>query len=730
LQEGLIKRSFLFRRKPITIRASLLKSFVILILVSSLSVLILMSIRAYRIERELSEKLISIGSQQVAQELNRFFQPADRGTQIAAFWGRHGKLDLEGLVAGRPGEVTEAQRRTATSLNTLLLPLLLQVPEISSVQIASAQGNGFLILQLPSGHIRNRVVAREKWGNETLWFDVTQEGQAASADWQTVDYDPRTRAWYEGLAGRPHDEVYWTEPYVFFTTKDLGITASIKWENNGLTHAIAYDVLLTALTNFTQSEAQRVSEHSQTAIFTDQWRALGLPCHEKFSSPETIRQAFLCPVSELGTPEFSAAVAETRANEAVLRSLEKNQKAIFPFTSQGEEWWAGVNAYPLGQVRYLWTVILVPNQDLLAGLRQQRVYLLIATITALAAALLYSFLLARTYSRPLEALAAQSRRIQDLDFKVDEKVEARLKEFTQLREAQEQSLAALQSFSRYVPLEVVKKLVAKGEVARIGGRLEVLTVLFTDIEGFTRITESMPPEALTRHLAEYFQAMIDILQEYSATVDKIVGDAIVAFWGAPVRVEHQAEQAIRAVLRCQGSLETLNRNWLTQGKPAFPTRFGLARGPVVVGNIGSSNRLSYTVLGDAVNLANRLEGLNKLYGTAVIVDESLYHECTSQFEWRRLDRLVVFGKTQPTAIFEVLGEAGQVPEKKLAAARRYEAAWEHYHSGDFDQALAELAGFETEFGEDTAVRRLRQLCEEYRVNPPDDWDGVVKISQK
>jgi len=703
---------------------------VVLILLSSLSVLILMSIRAYRTELELSEKLINNGSQQVAQELDRFFQPAERGALIAAFWGRSGKLALDEVAAGRAGQVTEGQRRAATRLNTLLLPLLLQVPEISSVQVATARGDGFLILQLPSGHIRNRVVAREKWGPETLWFDVAQDGQVTSADWQTLDYDPRKRAWYEALADKPCQKVCWTEPYVFYTTKDLGITASIRWENNGLTQAIAYDVLLTALTNFTQSRSEQVSENSQTAIFTDHWRALGLPRHKDFSSLESIRGAFLRQVGELGTPEFNAAVAEACTNKKVAQSLEENRRAIFPFTSQGEYWWAGINAYPLSGVRYLWTVILVPNRDLLAGIRQQRIYLLFATLTALGAALLYSFLLARTYSRPLEALAAQSRRISDLDFKVDEKIDARLKEFTQLREAQEQSLTALQSFSRYVPLEVVKKLVAKGEVAKIGGRLEVLTVLFTDIAGFTGTAETMHPEALTLHMAEYFQAMMGILEEHSATVDKIVGDAIVAFWGAPVPVEHQAEEAIRAVLRCRSRLETLNRDWLEQGKPAFPTRFGLARGPVVVGNIGSSTRLSYTVLGDAVNLASRLEGLNKLYGTTILVEENLYHECTPLFAWRRLDRLVVSGRTQATAIFEVLGEAGQVPEKVLAAARRYEAAWDHYRKGDFDLALAELVGFEEEFGEDAAVRRLRQKCKEYRENPPADWDGVARINQK
>jgi adenylate cyclase len=224
--------------------------------------------------------------------------------------------------------------------------------------------------------------------------------------------------------------------------------------------------------------------------------------------------------------------------------------------------------------------------------------------------------------------------------------------------------------------------------------------------------------------------MIDILQGSSATVDKIVGDAIVAFWGAPVRVENQAEQAIKSVLRCQSTLKILNKNWYNEGKPAFPTRFGLSRGPVVVGNIGSSTRLSYTVLGDTVNLASRLEGLNKIYGTTILVDESLHQDCANHFEWRFLDRLVVFGKTQPTKIYEVLGEAGQVSDMIVAAARRYESAWEHYRAGDFDQALAVLADFAVEFGEDTAVRRLRQICEEYRLNPPKDWNGIVRINQK
>ena len=272
---------------------------------------------------------------------------------------------------------------------------------------------------------------------------------------------------------------------------------------------------------------------------------------------------------------------------------------------------------------------------------------------------------------------------------------------------------------------------AKGEVARIGGHTETLTILFTDIAGFTNISEGMSPEALTNHLAEYFQAMIDALHHHGATVDKIVGDAIVAFWGAPTPMPDQTDRALKGVLECRDTLEGLNQTWRAQGLPELPTRFGLATGPVVVGNMGARTRLAYTVLGDTVNLASRLEGLNKVYGTTVLVDMGTQQAGGDRYAMRHLDRIIVAGKTQATDIFEVLGETGTVPMVKLTAARRYEAAWEMYRSGDFHQALEELAGFEAEFGPDAAVERLRQTCEAYRRCPPDpDWDGISRMMTK
>ncbi len=717
--------------KTISIRWSLLRSFVVLILLSSLTVLMLMSFRARQTERELSEKLIKRGTLQATDELDRFFQPVNINTLIAARWGMAGKLNLAQVVAGPAGKLTASQRAAVTRLNTLLAPLLRLFPAMSSLQVANARGDGFLIIRLEEGRIRNRVVSRERWGTRTLWFDLDKEGRPQSPEWREVDYEPRTRAWYVGLKDLPDEEVFWTEPYLFFTTKDLGITASVKWHDRGTEYVFAVDVLLTSITDFTRRDTTQLSRHSLTAVYTRDWRVVGLPRYEKFQDQESIRRALLLPIDKIQIPELQAALKETEGHEAISREIKASGHAIFSYESQGETWWAGVTSYPLGKSRQFWIGILVPNNDLLEGVTQLRLHILVATLITLLAALVYSFLLARSYSRPLEALAAQSRRISALDFRADEKIEANLREFKQLEEAQAQSLAALQSFSRYVPLEIVKELMAKGEVARIGGHTETLTVLFTDIAGFTNISEAMSPESLTTHLAEYFQAMIDALHHHGATVDKIVGDAIVAFWGAPTPMPDQTDRALQAVLECRDTLEGLNQTWRTRGLPELPTRFGLATGPVVVGNMGAPTRLAYTVLGDTVNLASRLEGLNKVYGTHVLVDIATQQACRDDYVWRHLDRIIVAGKTQATDIFEVLGKTGEVSPAKQAAARRYELAWDGYRSGDFPRALEALAGFEAEFEPDAAVVRLRQTCEVYLHDPPDpDWDGISKMMSK
>ena len=195
-------------RKTISIRWSLLRSFTILILVSSLTVLMLMTIRARQTEKDLSEKLITTGTRQATEELDRFFQPVKNNALIAARWGLSGKLNLAEVVKGPAGKLTAGQLAVVTRINTLLMPLMRLFPETSSLQVANARRRfshhppGFRPHPQP-GRFPGRV-----GGTRTLWFDLDQEGRPQSPEWREVDYEPRSRAWYAGLKDLPDEEVF------------------------------------------------------------------------------------------------------------------------------------------------------------------------------------------------------------------------------------------------------------------------------------------------------------------------------------------------------------------------------------------------------------------------------------------------------------------------------------------------------------------------------------------
>ncbi len=714
-------------KRPVSIRWSLLRSFALLIVLTSMTVLVTMWLEAPATEQHLSQEMIGRGVRQARRELDRFLEPASKGTAMAAAWGRAGLLDLTPIVRCEAGADTQVGLAAAGKLNALLLPFLDAYPLLSSVQVATASGQGFLILRLPDGTVRNRVVCREGWGTQALWLDVDGDGVASGPRWEDVDYDPRTREWYTVLDGEDDGVVRWTRPYVFFTTKDLGITASAKWQDDGVTTVVAWDVMLTTLTEFTQDRANQATPSAQTLIATSDWHSLGLPGLLRREDPAELKALFLKPPRALGLPLFADAAA---AVNAAMAPEDDEPPAVIRFESEDEAWWAGVRRYVLDHERTLWIATLVPNSELLEALTKQRNVILLATAAALLAALLYALLLARAYSRPLEALARQSRKIRDMDFEAGEPIHANLKEIHELAEAHEQSLRAVESFSRYVPMGVVRDLVDAGEVARIGGRTMDLTVLFTDIEGFTRISEAMTPEDLTAHMAQYFEGMIDTLRETGATVDKMVGDAIVAFWGAPRPFDDHVQRAVRGVLACRRLLEEKNPAWVAAGRPALPTRFGLASGPVVVGNIGSPSRLAYTALGDTMNFASRLEALNKEYGSYLLADAVVHALCRETHVWRRLDRTVVVGKTEPQWIYELLGAHGDVPPEVVATARAYEAAWDAYAARDFPAAIARLDDLLAKT-EDAASRRLHDLATAYRADPPPpEWDGTTRMAHK
>ena len=286
------------------------------------------------------------------------------------------------------------------------------------------------------------------------------------------------------------------------------------------------------------------------------------------------------------------------------------------------------------------------------------------------------------------------------------------------------------AFAQYVSRSLVERIVANPAAARLGGERREMTVMFSDIRGFSRIAESLPPEQLADFLNEYLTPMTAIVLERDGTLDKYIGDAVMAMWNAPVDVGDHAARACDAALAMQAALWPLNRAWAARGKPTIHIGVGINTGPMSVGNMGSEARFDYTVLGDAVNLAARLEPLTKEYGVDILCGEATA-AAAKGFVFRELGRVRTKGKDQAARIFELCGKAGAKGVPEGAAVAAWENAMAAYHERRFADAAARFAGIAAA---DPADGAARVLAERARVladaPPPPDWDGVYEQRSK
>jgi adenylate cyclase len=241
----------------------------------------------------------------------------------------------------------------------------------------------------------------------------------------------------------------------------------------------------------------------------------------------------------------------------------------------------------------------------------------------------------------------------------------------------------------------------------------------------------MEAEQLVEHLGEYLQVLSDHIQTAGGTVDKYIGDAIMALWGAPRPLPEHALAACTAALRSQKTLRDLRPRWTSEGKPSFEARIGINTGEAVVGNIGSANRMNYTVIGDQVNLASRLEGLNKYYGTQILISDATYAAAQAGIVARPLDRVSVKGKRTAVLVYELLGLKGETAPAQEELAAQFAAALQAYHRQEW---LAALRGFEAlleRWPEDAPAQEMKRRCTLYRAQPPGaDWDGIHHMEGK
>jgi adenylate cyclase len=286
-------------------------------------------------------------------------------------------------------------------------------------------------------------------------------------------------------------------------------------------------------------------------------------------------------------------------------------------------------------------------------------------------------------------------------------------------------------FGQYMSDAVIDHLLEHPEKLRLGGERRRVTLFFSDLAGFTTISERLSPEIVVGLLNDYLSSMTEIILAEEGTVDKFEGDAIMAFWGAPLEQPDQAQRACRAALRQQVALKELNCQFASLNLPPLTMRIGLHTGDAIVGNLGSAKRFDYTVIGDTVNLASRLEGVNKFYGSHVMASEVTVAACEGEVEFRELDLVAVKGKEQAVRVFEVLGLAGELDPETIRRRQDFAQGLEVYRQGRFPEAQTRFEAILAEAPEDGPAKVFLARCRKFQSgSPPEPWDTVFRPDAK
>ena len=341
------------------------------------------------------------------------------------------------------------------------------------------------------------------------------------------------------------------------------------------------------------------------------------------------------------------------------------------------------------------------------------------------------FLLSMRASGPLEAFAREMKLIGEGNIKPMPVPKVFVKELYDLGVGIEEMKLGLLSFRKYIPGDVVSQVIRSHKTADLFVEKKNITVFFTDLRDFTNMSESLDPDILIRILGDHLAICTRIIQKYQGTIDKFIGDSVMAFWNAPSAVKDHPVQACLAALECQAAMKSFNKANLAQGLPSLFMRIGIHTGEALVGNIGSDTRLNYTAVGDTVNLASRLEGTNKEYGTSILISESTRNQIAGRILTRLVDKVAVKGKTKPGEIHEVL--ATQEDDSPLL---RQIIDLTHQGRTLFETrqfAQAKLCHEQLlQLNPDDGVARLYlQRCDHYIANPPPpNWDAISHSETK
>jgi adenylate cyclase len=520
---------------------------------------------------------------------------------------------------------------------------------------------------------------------------------------ETAPYVVAARPWFKD--GLTEQRFHWTPFYRMFSGA-YGITCTTPFTVRGavtLTGVFHVDLSLKSVTNFLSDI--RIGDHGAVFLIDRQGHRVASPEGEHV------------PAAAFAVDSVAPNHARESFDSPQRLAVQKGKYTILfsPISVRGD--------------LDLKLAVVVDQDDVTAAVYREG---LIAGGIALGftlVAMLIGIMLSARISKPVTIITNDLARVGSFDISHEPSPTSFVREINALGVSVDRMKAGLRSFGHYVPTDLVRTLLAQGIDAELGGELRNLTIHFSDVENFTAISEGMQPTELVETMGRYFELMTGAITRAGGTVDKFMGDGIMAFFNAPTELPGHERQACLAALEAQQQLGALARN-TPPGRPILRARIGLGVGEVLVGNIGTPERFAYTVLGDEVNLASRLEALNKLYGTRIMASQALVEKAGDEFEWRRLDRVAVKGRQAGTIICELIGRRGEIATVTLNARADYESALDAYFAGDFEQAIGLFDQASHLRPDDLAAKMMSERCRTLAAAPPREWDGIHIMREK
>lgn len=563
-----------------------------------------------------------------------------------------------------------------------------------------------------------------------FWNYYNEDGQLVGEERNEVlNFDPRTRPWF--TMAEQKGGFIWTDIYPFSGTTNLCISAAVPVfisSDSRLTKVggvIGVDLLLEGLSSFMQE--QQVSERGVAFIVTKGGQIVAYPSNSIQNAPNTQSQRSLMSVTE---------VPNKQVQRAFQLYKEHPEQTEFEFACDGLQYLASFTPVD-GDNGIDWVVsIVVPRKDFAKTVDDMQKNEIILIIIVAFLATFVTFYLSKRISSPIIAVAEETQQLKEFYDTEPLNIKSNISEIKMMIDAISAMRTSLQSFGKFVPKVLVRRLMQKGTEVKLGGKLSEVTMFFSDIQSFTSISEGMQADKLVLHLSDYFNELSKIIVEANGTIDKYIGDAIMAFWNAPTPDKNHVFNACHAALLCQKRLAELNRKWELEKKPTFPTRIGLHTTEVIVGNIGSDEKINYTLMGDGVNLGSRLEGTNKVYKTWILVSEAVQKRVEEKFLFRPVDIVAVKGKTEGVKIFELVGQmtgdSRLLPSKdEVDLCTRFAQGFKLYTEQRWGEAIKHFEALKNDFPQDYITGLYLERCLAFKENPPKkNWDGIFVLTQK